>query len=43
MFYSSDKAMRELDYRQAPVEAMFKDCIDWMVAVNLIGPRAAQC
>jgi nucleoside-diphosphate-sugar epimerase len=39
----SDKAMRELDYRPAPVEAMLKDCIDWMVAVNLISPRAARC
>ena len=37
----SDKAMRELDYRPAPVETMLKDCIDWMVAHDLIGPRAA--
>ncbi|HAN64653.1 MAG TPA: oxidoreductase [Rhizobiales bacterium] len=36
----SDKAMRELDYRPASVEAMLKECIDWMIAENLIGPRA---
>jgi dihydroflavonol-4-reductase len=38
----SDKAMRELDYRPAPVETMLKDCIDWMVAQDLIGTRAAR-
>ena len=37
----SDKAMRELGYRPAPVETMLKDCIDWMVAENLIGLRTA--
>jgi dihydroflavonol-4-reductase len=36
----SDKAMRELDYRPASVETMLKECIDWMIAENLIGPRA---
>ena len=36
----SDKAISELDYRPAPVETMLKDCIDWMIAENLIGPRA---
>ncbi len=38
----SDKAMRELGYRPAPVETMLKDCIDWMVAENLIGPRVPR-
>ena len=28
--------MRELGYRPASVETMLKDCIDWMVAENLI-------
>ena len=37
----SDKAMRELGYRPASVETMLKDCIDWMVAENLITPRTA--
>jgi dihydroflavonol-4-reductase len=37
----SDKAMHELGYRPAPIETMLKDCIDWMVAENLIGPQAA--
>ncbi len=36
---SSDKAARELGYRPASLEAMFKDCIDWMVAEDLIRPR----
>ena len=36
----SDKAMRELDYRPAPVETMLKDCIDWMIAEDLISQRA---
>ncbi len=35
----SDKAMRELGYRPASVETMLKDCIDWMVAENLITPK----
>jgi dihydroflavonol-4-reductase len=35
----SDKAMRELDYRPASIEAMFKNCIDWMIAEDLVGPR----
>ena len=39
----SDKAMRELGYRTAPIETMLKDCIDWMVAENLIGlPQASR-
>ena len=38
----SDKAMRELGYRPAPIETMLKDCIDWMVAENLIGLRQAS-
>jgi hypothetical protein len=33
--------MHELGYRPAPIETMLKDCIDWMVAENLIGPQAA--
>ena len=37
----SDKAMRELGYRPASVETMLKDCIDWMVAENLITLRTA--
>ncbi len=37
----SDKAMRELGYRPASVETMLKDCIDWMVAENLITVRTA--
>ena len=36
----SDKAMRELDYRPTSLEAMFKECIDWMVAEDLVAPRA---
>jgi dihydroflavonol-4-reductase len=36
----SDKAMRELDYRPASLETMFRECIDWMIAENLIRPRA---
>ncbi len=38
----SDKAMRELDYRPASIEAMFKDCLEWMIAENLIGPLAVS-
>lgn len=38
----SDKAARELDYRPVPLEAMFKDCIDWMIAEDLIRPRKAR-
>ena len=37
----SDKAMRELGYRPASVETMLNDCIDWMVAENLITLRTA--
>jgi dihydroflavonol-4-reductase len=32
----SDKAIRELDYRPAPIETMLKDCIDWMIEEGLI-------
>ncbi len=39
---SSDKATRELDYRPASLEAMFRDCIDWMVAEDLICPKSAR-
>ena len=35
----SDKAMRELDYRPTSLETMFKECIDWMVAEDLVAPR----
>ena len=35
----SDKAIRELDYRPASLETMFRDCIDWMIAEDLIRPR----
>ena len=38
----SDKAMRELDYRPASLEAMFRDCIDWMVAENLVRRPAVR-
>lgn len=38
----SDKAMRELDYRPTSIETMFKECIDWMISENLVGPRAAR-
>jgi dihydroflavonol-4-reductase len=34
----SDKAMRELDYNPASLEVMFKDCIDWMIAENIVHP-----
>ena len=37
----SDKAMRELDYQPASLETMFRDCIDWMIAEDLIRPREA--
>jgi dihydroflavonol-4-reductase len=30
------KARRELDYRPGPLETMFRDCIDWMIAEKLI-------
>jgi nucleoside-diphosphate-sugar epimerase len=36
----SDKAMRELDYQPASLETMLKECIDWMIAEDLIRPRA---
>jgi nucleoside-diphosphate-sugar epimerase len=36
----SDKAIRELDYQPASLETMLRDCIDWMVAEDLIRPRA---
>ncbi len=35
----SDKAIRELDYRPASLETMFRDCIDWMIAEDLIRRR----
>ena len=38
----SDKAIRELDYRPAPLETMFRDCIEWMIAEDLIRPRAPR-
>jgi dihydroflavonol-4-reductase len=38
----SDKAARELDYRPASLETMFRDCIDWMIAEDLIHPRALR-
>jgi len=34
----SDKAIRELDYRPASIEIMLKECIDWMIAEDRIGP-----
>ena len=37
----SDKAVRELGYQVAPVEIMLRDCIDWMIAENLISQRSA--
>jgi dihydroflavonol-4-reductase len=37
----SDKAMRELDYQPASLETMFRDCIDWMVAEDLLRRPAA--
>jgi len=37
----SDKAMRELDYQPASLETMFRDCIDWMIAEDLIRPQGA--
>ena len=30
--------MRELDYQPQSIEVMLKDCIDWMVAENQLGP-----
>jgi dihydroflavonol-4-reductase len=36
----SDKAIRELGYQVAPVETMLRDCIDWMIAENLISQRS---
>ena len=36
----SDKAISELDYRPASVEAMLKECIDWMIAEGLMRPGA---
>jgi dihydroflavonol-4-reductase len=38
----SDKAARELDYRPASLETMFRDCIDWMIAEDLIRPRRVR-
>ncbi len=35
----SDKAIRELDYRPASIEAMLKECIDWMIAEDRMGPE----
>jgi hypothetical protein len=35
----SDKAIRELGYQVAPVETTLRDCIDWMIAENLISQR----
>jgi dihydroflavonol-4-reductase len=35
----SDKAIRELDYRPASLETMFRDCIEWMISEDLIRPR----
>ena len=32
----SDKAMRELEYLPTSLETMFRDCIDWMVAEDLL-------
>lgn len=34
----SDKAARELDYQPTSLKTMLKDCIDWMVAEDLVGP-----
>jgi len=36
----SDKAERELDYRPVSVEAMLKECIDWMIEQKLLRPAA---
>ncbi len=38
----SEKASRELDYRPAPVETMLRECIDWMIAENLIDPQVRR-
>lgn len=38
----SEKASRELDYRPAPVETMLRECIDWMIAENLIDPHVRR-
>ena len=38
----SDKAIRELDYRPASLETMFRDCIDWMIAEDLIRPSGGS-
>ncbi len=38
----SDKAARELDYQPASLETMLKDCIDWMVAEDLIRPDTVR-
>ena len=37
----SDKAISELKYRPASVDAMLKECIDWMIAEGLMRPAAA--
>ena len=34
----SDKEIHELDYRPASLETMFRDCIDWLIAEDLIHP-----
>jgi dihydroflavonol-4-reductase len=38
----SDKAACELDYRPVSLETMFRDCIDWMIAEDLIRPRTLR-
>jgi dihydroflavonol-4-reductase len=38
---SSEKAIRELGYQVVPVETMLRDCIDWMIAENLLTPPSA--
>jgi nucleoside-diphosphate-sugar epimerase len=38
----SEKASRELDYRPAPVETMLRECIDWMIAENLIDSQVRR-
>jgi dihydroflavonol-4-reductase len=36
----SDKAISELGYEVVPIETVFRSCIDWMIAENLIARRA---
>ena len=38
----SDKATRELEYLPASLETMFRDCIDWMVAEDLLRRPAVR-